>query len=75
MIDQFINPMFTCNYTEMCTNGTVRINGGSTSNSGVVEVCVNSTWGAVCANNWNIWEASIVCRELGYPNGWYSYVK
>ena len=54
----------------MCTDGAVRITGGSTSTSGVVEVCVNSTWGVICANIWNTMEASIVCHQLGYQNGW-----
>ena len=31
-----------------CTNGTVRLMNGSTSDEGRVEVCVNGEWGGQC---------------------------
>lgn len=56
----------------MCSDGTVRITGGSTLLAGVVEVCVNTRWGTVCENNWNDMAASVVCHQLGYQDGWYT---
>ena len=37
---------------------------------GRVEVCIDSTWGTICNNNWDNNDASVVCKQLGYtPHG------
>ena len=38
-------------------------------NAGIVEVCINSTWGTICAVNWTNVNSLVVCRQLGYQNG------
>ena len=45
---------------------TVRLVGGPTERSGRVEIGFNNTWGTVCDQNWDINDALVVCRMLGY---------
>ena len=41
--------------------------GGPSPYKGRVEVCVGGCWGTVCGNGFRVSDASVVCRELGYP--------
>ena len=34
---------------------------------GNVEMCWRGSWRAVCDQGWNIINAAVVCRQLGYP--------
>ena len=48
-----------------CTNGELRLVGGSTSADGRVEICINNAWGTVCDNGFTKEEAIVVCHQLG----------
>ena len=57
--------MTTC-YLAFCKDGTIRLQGG-TQIQGLVEVCVNGTWGTICSDFWDNADASVACTQLGYP--------
>ena len=49
-----------------CTNGQLRLAGGSIPNEGRVEICMGNVWGTVCDDAWGSADATVVCRQLGY---------
>ena len=51
-----------------CTNGDIRLIGGSNSYEGRVEVCNNNAWGTVCDDFWGTADANVACRQLGYSD-------
>lgn len=57
-----------------CTQGDIRLVGGSSSNQGTVEVCYYNTWGLVDDRNWGTQEAKVVCRQLNFQ-GIYIYTE
>ena len=49
-----------------CSDGDIRLVGGSTDNEGNVQICYNNAWGSVCDDYWGIADSNVVCRQLGY---------
>ena len=40
--------------------------GGAIANEGRVEVCAAGVWGTICDDDFDVSEAVVVCRQLGY---------
>ena len=49
-----------------CTDGTVRLMNGTHANNGRVEVCHLGVWGSVCDDDWDVRDATVVCRQLNF---------
>ncbi len=55
----------------ICQEGSVQLADGLEGRKyeGRLEICINNHWGTVCDDSYNVQEANIVCRELGFTNG------
>ena len=60
----FLN--FLTPYSFLLSSVDVRLNGGNSKANGRVEFFFNGLWGTVCATNWDLRDAQVVCRMLGY---------
>ena len=51
-----------------CTDGDIRLVGGSHPLEGRVEVCINRAWGTICDNGFSTEDATVVCNQLKIPH-------
>ena len=51
------------------TEGSVRLVGGRNVNDGTVLIYHDERWGAICDRDWDIQDATVVCRQLGFMGG------
>lgn len=49
-----------------CTEGDIRLYGGSKPNDGILHICLNGAWVTVCKNYFSGMDMSVACYQLGY---------
>ena len=52
---------------QSCKDGAVQFEFGSSARSGLVKICYHGVWGTVCDTSWDIKDAAVVCRQMGFP--------
>ena len=58
-------PLYTGEQANLPIQG-LRLLGGSSIGSGRVEIRINNVWAQICADLWNLNDALVVCRYLGF---------
>lgn len=50
-----------------CSDGDIRLVGGTNPLEGRVEVCINKAWGTICDVGFSTEDATVICNLLGVP--------
>ena len=50
-----------------CTDGEIKLIGGTAAYEGTIQVCMNNRFGTICDEKFNSVAAGVVCNSLGYP--------
>ena len=51
-----------------CTDGQLRLVGGTNIREGRVEICINNAWGTICDDLFDAQDARVVCTQMGFSN-------
>ena len=54
--------------TATCNDTSIRLSGSSFQTSGRVELCVNGIWTSICDEHWDLKDAQVVCRQMGFSS-------
>lgn len=52
-----------------CVHGSITLTSGNSELEGMILVCINGQWGAVCDDFWDVRDAAVICRQFGNQMG------
>ena len=61
-----LNDLVTMIFSSSYHLGSIRLVDGLTPNEGRLEIYHADRWGTLCCVGWNMINAGVACRELGY---------
>ena len=62
-----LSPDPSTTHESPCENGGIRLLNGSSPLEGRLEICFNQAWGTVCSKRFSIEDATVACKQLGFP--------
>ena len=60
--------IYTLHTTADCEEGDVRLQDGTDPSNGRVEVCHDGIWSSLCSDRWNLSDARVLCKQLGFES-------
>eukprot|EP00731_Ephydatia_muelleri_P031717 Em0023g224a len=51
-----------------CSDGSLRLQGGTSALNGRVKLCLNNAWGTICDRGFGTDDAAVICQQLGFAN-------
>lgn len=59
---------YNITFVIVCNDGDLRLINGSTPREGRIEFCRNNMYGTVCDDQWDVLDARVACRQLGFSS-------
>ena len=56
----------------LLVDGTLRLNGRTTTHEGILEIYHSNIWGSICDDGWNEAASKVACRQMRF-RGYISY--
>ena len=66
-VSKTLIPIMFTGSSDTSGNHPIRLAGGPADNAGRVEIYNGGMWGAVGDQGWDMNDATVVCKELGFP--------
>ena len=61
-----VDTVYTLSPSPTASHPLLRLVGGNSQTEGRVEIFYDGRWGTICDDSWNIDDANVVCRMLGF---------